>query len=230
MTQDKAQPITGKKVVLFGTGDFARVASVYLAKDSPYDVVAFTVHEAFLKQPDLLGKPVAPFERLEELYPPDRYAMFVAIGFSRINKARAEIYDACKAKGYELISYINSKAVHWGEITYGDNCFVFENNVLQPFVRLGNDVILWSGNHVGHDATIGDHCFITSHTVISGNVQVGPYCFIGVNATLRDGVKIGAESVIGAGALVLQDLPPMAVCKGTAAEVSRVPSNRLKGL
>jgi len=38
------------------------------------------------------------------------------------------------------------------------------------------------------------------------------------------------DEVIGAGALVLQDLPPMAVCKGTAAEVSRVPSNRLKGL
>ena len=118
--------MAGKKVVLFGTGDFARVASVYLTKDSPHAVVAFTVHEAFLKAPTLLGKPVVPFERVQELYPPDEHAMFVAMGFSKINKARAEIYDACKAKGYQLISYINSKAVHWGEIEYGDNCFVFD--------------------------------------------------------------------------------------------------------
>ena len=31
-----------KPVVIFGTGDFARVASVYLAVDSPHEVAAFT--------------------------------------------------------------------------------------------------------------------------------------------------------------------------------------------
>ena len=38
-------------------------------------------------------------------------------------------------------------------------------------VRIGNDVVLWSGNHIGHDSTIGDHCFIASHVVVSGNVH-----------------------------------------------------------
>ncbi|HEV3117242.1 MAG TPA: hypothetical protein VGY58_09330, partial [Gemmataceae bacterium] len=91
--------MTAKKVVIFGTGDFARVASVYLAKDSPHDVVAFTVHQSYCTEPALLGKPVVPFERLTELYPPDKHAMLVAIGFSRVNKARAEVYHAAKAQG-----------------------------------------------------------------------------------------------------------------------------------
>ena len=97
--------------------------------------------------------------------------MFVAIGFSGVNRARREVYERCKALGYELITYVNSKADYWGELTIGDNCFVFEENVIQPIVRIGNNVILWSGNHIGHDSTIEDHVFIASHAVVSGNVH-----------------------------------------------------------
>ncbi len=219
-----------KDVVLFGTGDFARVASVYLEKDSPHRVAAFTVHEAYRTAPTLLGKPVVSFERLTADYPPTQCNLFVAMGFSRLNKARAEIYQACKALGYKLITYVNSKATQWGEVELGDNCFIFENNVLQPFVKIGCDTILWSGNHVGHDATIGDHCFITSHAVISGNAKIGDNCFIGVNATIRDGVTVGKESVIGAGSLILKDADPFSVFQGQATEASRVPSHRLRAI
>ncbi len=217
-------------VVLFGTGDFARVASVYLEHDSPYNVVAFSVHETFRSEPTLLGKPVVPFESLADDYPAAQCDMFVAVGFSRLNKARAEIYHACKALSYKLITYVNSKTTVWGEVELGDNCFVFENNVLQPFVKIGYDTILWSGNHIGHDALIGNHCFITSHAVISGNTRIGNNCFIGVNATVRDRVTIGDESVIGAGALILKDAEPFSVFQGQATEVSRVPSHRLRAV
>ena len=92
-----------KPVVIFGTGDFARVASVYLAADSPHEVAAFTVHRQYLTAPTLLGKPVVPFEELARTHPPDRYAMLVATGFKGVNRNRAAIYHECKARGYELI-------------------------------------------------------------------------------------------------------------------------------
>jgi sugar O-acyltransferase (sialic acid O-acetyltransferase NeuD family) len=192
-------------VVVFGTGDFARVAEVYLRTDSEHDVVAFTVHEQFAEASEFRGLPLVPFETLEERYPPGDFAMFVAIGFSRVNQARREVYDACKARGYELVSYVSSRAMRSAETEIGDNCFIFEANVVQPFVRIGNDVILWSGNHIGHDSTIGDHCFVASHAVVSGNVAIGESCFVGVNATIRDGVTIAADCVIGASALIMKD-------------------------
>lgn len=218
------------KVVIFGLGDFASVASVYLEKDSPYEVAAFTAHEAFIREPELLGKPVVPFERLENLYPPDRCAMFVAIGFKRLNKARAEVYDLCKKRGYNLITYINSKAIHWGQFTVGDNCFILENNVIQPFVTIGNDVIIWSGNHIGHHASIGDHAFIASHAVISGRVTIGHRCFIGVNATIRDGITVAPEGVIGAGAIILKDTVGQGVYGARSTEAAAVKSSKLKNL
>ena len=217
-----------KKVVIFGAGDFARVARVTLAADSPYEVAAFTVHEKLIGDKKLLGLDVVPFEDLERLYPPSEYAMFVAVGYKRVNRARAEIYALCKAKGYELISYCSSKAVHVGPLEMGDNCFIFENNVIQPFVKIGSDVVLWSGNHIGHDAKIGDHVFIASHAVVSGRVEIGDYCFVGVNATFADGVKVAPACVIGAGAVILKDTRPEGVYAAEPTEARAVPSSKLR--
>jgi sugar O-acyltransferase (sialic acid O-acetyltransferase NeuD family) len=193
------------EVVVFGLGDFARVARVYLEADSPHRVAAFTANEQYLEADELDGVPTTAFETLTETHPPDRYSMFVAIGFSGVNSARRGVYEECKDRGYELISYVSSNARCWGDLVLGDNCFVFEDNVIQPNVRLGNDVILWSGNHIGHDSTIEDHVFIASHAVISGNVTIGESSFVGVNATFRDGIKVAPKCVIGAAAVIMKD-------------------------
>ena len=217
-----------KPVVIFGTADLARVALAYLAEDSPYEVAAFTVHQRYVTAPTLLETPVVPFEELTRSHPPTEYAMLVAIGFRRMNRARAEIYEECKAAGYELISYVSPKAMVSSRARIGENCFILENNVIQPFVEIGNDVVLWSGNHVGHDSTIGDHCFVASHAVISGNVTIGPYCFVGVNATFRDGIKVGAECLIGAGALITKDTQPGEVYAAKMTELAGIPSSRVR--
>jgi len=193
----------GDRVIVFGTGSFAQIVNFLLTRDSSHDVVGFTVNEAHITHKELMGLPVLPFESLDRDYPPDDFKMYVAVGYRKVNQVRAGIYAEAKLKGYELISYVSSKCSYWGE-SLGDNCFIFEDNTIQPFVKIGNDVVMWSGNHIGHHSTIGDHCFISSHVVISGHVNVGPYCFMGVNATTRDSISIGQSCVIGAGALIMK--------------------------
>ncbi len=193
------------KVIIFGIGDFAQVADIYLTEDSPYQVVAFTVNQKYIEATELSGRPIVPFEALDKLYPATEFAMLVAIGFSGVNRVRTEIYQKCKELGYELISYVSSKATTWSDLDVGENTFVFEDNVIQPFVKIGNNVVLWSGNHIGHHVVIGDHCFITSHVVISGATVIGHSCFIGVNATIRDHITIAPSNVIGAGAIIMKD-------------------------
>jgi sugar O-acyltransferase (sialic acid O-acetyltransferase NeuD family) len=218
-----------KKVVIFGAGPFASVARVYLTKDGGRDVVAFTADPEHVGEGRFDGLDVVSFDRLGRTHSPDEFALFVAIGFRKVNRARAEVFRRCKDKGYELISYVNSRALLWDRPRIGENCFILENNVIQPFVTIGDDVVLWSGNHIGHHATIGDHCFISSHVVISGGVKVGDHTFIGVNATVRDHVTIGPANVIGAGALILEDTSAGAVYAPKGTEVSPVPSHRLRG-
>lgn len=208
-----------KRLVIFGAEDLARTAWFYFTHDSEYEVAGFTVHERYLKANELMGLPVVPFENLERVYPPEDFDCFIGIGFKRLNKARAEIYGCAKQKGYRLATYISSRAVCWGKVACGDNCFILENNVIQPFVQIGSNVTLWSGNHIGHDVEIRDHCFLSSQVVLSGRVCVGEYSFIGVNACVKQGVVIGAGCLIGSGAVILKNTAPGSVylAKGTPA-------------
>ncbi len=105
-----------------------------------------------------------------------------------------------------------------------------ENNVVQPFARIGRNVIVWSGNHIGHHSTIEDHCFIASHAVISGSVTIGEGSFVGVNATIRDNVTVGRHNVLGAGTLILANTSDDGVFMGEATAMSKVPSHRLRSI
>ncbi|WP_392891451.1 acetyltransferase [Pseudomonas migulae] len=219
-----------KKLVIFGGGQIAQLAHFYFSTDSSYDVVAFTVDPEFLTESTLFGLPVVSFDDVADLYPASEHEMFVALSYSKQNSNRAEKFAAAKALGYMLATYISTKATYLSSVPPGQNCFILEDNTIQPFVTIGDNVTIWSGNHIGHHSVISNHCFIASHVVISGGVNVGEYCFIGVNATLRDHITIGERCVLGAGTLILANAEAGGVYIGTASVRSKIPSSRLKNL
>src|SRR5438309_7650342 len=194
---------TPSRLIVIGDGPFAEIAYEYFTHDSPHTVVTFSVEEAYLKRDRLFDLPVVPFEHIEKTYAPADHAFFAAVTYGQANALRTRLYDAAKRKGYTPASYVSSRAFVWPNCQIGEHCFIFENNVVQPFVKIGRNVILWSGNHIGHHSTIRDHCFISSHVVISGFCEVGEQCFVGVNSTVSNNVAIGNNCVIGAGAVVL---------------------------
>ena len=206
-------------IVIFGAGDIARLAHHYFTHDSDHRVAAFTVDRSYREAESFLELPLIDFENVAARYPPDRCRMFVALSYTKMNHARAAKYDAAKALGYELVSYVSSRCTWLTDHPAGDNCFILEDNTIQPFVRIGNDVTLWSGNHIGHDSVIEDHCFIASHVVVSGHVRVRSYCFIGVNATLRNSITLAPETLVGAGSVIMKDTEPKSVYVAERTEV-----------
>ncbi len=216
------------KLVIFGAEDTAELAHYYFTRDTDYEVVAFTLNEEFCKRSEFLGLPLVPFESLLLRYPPGEYSLFIALGYSKINKLRMDKFLEGKSLGYEFASYISPRATILNEQVIGDNCFILENNTVQPFVTIGDNVTLWSGNHIGHHSEIGDHAFLASHIVVSGRVKIGAQCFIGVNATLRDHIDIGKKSIVGAGVLVLRSCEPESLFKGKATPKSQLSSSLVK--
>lgn len=207
------------KVVIFGIQDFASLAHFYLNEDSPHEVAAFTVTNEYLPaEANFEGLPVVPFEDLEKLYPPKEFAFFAPMSHRKMNKLREVIYTQAEDKGYRFISYVSSKATVFSNVEIGKNCFILEDNTIQPFVTIGNNVVLWSGNHIGHHSVIKDHVLFTSHIVLSGHCVVEPYCFFGVNATLRDGLHFAEGSLIAMGACVTKDTEPWGVYTGVPAK------------
>jgi sugar O-acyltransferase (sialic acid O-acetyltransferase NeuD family) len=219
-----------KPLVLFGVGAVARMAHYLWTNDSPREVVACTVDREFLQVETRFGLPVVPFDEVASRYPPADFDMFVAVGYSRMNHFRAERFQQAKDLGYTLPTYVSSRAITWPDLVLGENCLVMEDVLIQPFVSIGDDVILWSTCNVGHESVIGDHCFVSSHAVIAGLVTVEPYCFIGVNATVRDGITIARECVIGGGAVIMKSTEARGVYAAPRAQLLAMSSDRLPGL
>jgi|JI6StandDraft_1071083.scaffolds.fasta_scaffold73869_2 sugar O-acyltransferase (sialic acid O-acetyltransferase NeuD family) len=217
------------KLIIIGDGEFAEIAYEYFTHDSDYDVIGFAVEKEYLKKDTLYDLPVVAFENIEQMFPPNQYEVFIAVTFTQLNRVRTRLYETAKKMGYRCASYISSKAFVWHNATIGENCFIFENNVIQHFVSIGNNVILWSGNHVGHRASIEDNCFISSHVVISGYCKVGKNCFVGVNSTFIDNISIGDDCFVGAGCFLSKSIEEGNMCKApspTRAEISRLSSFR----
>lgn len=219
-----------KKVIIFGVSDFAELVYYYLSKDKNFDVACFCLDKEYINEETFFGLPIVDFETIEKYYNPNEYEMFIALGYSKVNKIRESKYQLAKEKGYKMLTYVSEKATVYDNVAIGDNCFIFEDNTVQPFSKIGNNTIMWSGNHLGHHSVIGNNCFITSHVVIAGRVYIGDNTFIGINSTIRDNIKIGRENVIGAGSIILNNTDDMSVYSSKETEKSRVPSNRLRGI
>lgn len=218
------------RIVIFGNSHWASLAHLYFKHDSPHEVAGFTVDRDFLVDREFEGLPVVPFDEVEVHYPPDEFRMFLPISFKKMGHLRAERYYQAKDKGYDLVSYVSSKATTWPGFRCGENCFILEDNTIQPFVEIGNDVVLWSGNHIGHHTVIKDHVTITSQVVISGACTIESYTFFGVNATVRDETVIARETLVGAGVVILRDTQEYEVYKATATEAAGFRSDQVRSL
>lgn len=207
------------KVIIFGIQDFAQLANFYLQHDTKHEVVAFSVNNQYLPADRTFeGLPVIDFENVEKTYDPSEFKFFAPMSPARMNRLRESVYRQIKEKGYELISYVSSKATIFSGVPIGENCFILEDNTIQPFTSIGNNVVLWSGNHIGHHSIIKDHVSFTSHVVLSGHCVVEPFSFFGVNATIRDRVHIGEGSLIAMAAAVIGDTEAWGVYKGNPAK------------
>ncbi len=206
------------KVIIFGVLDTANLAHFYLHHDSEHEVVAFCLTKEYIKENIFKGLPVVPFEEVHQFYPPEEYKFLAPMTARKMNRLRESIYYQIKEKGYSLISYVSSKATIFTGVEIGDNCFILEDNTIQPFASIGNNVVLWSGNQIAHHSLIKDHVFFTSHVVLSGHCVVEPYCFFGLNSTIRDYTHVAEGSLIGMGAVVTKDTEPWGVYTGVPAK------------
>ena len=215
------------KVVIFGCGQLAEVASFYLSTDSDCVIEAFVVDREYLKADSFCDRPLICSRDFYNKFSTAEYKLFIPIGYKKMNSIREKKYLEARALGYKFYTFISSQCIcHASEI--GENVFILENNVIQPFTKIGNNCILWSGNHIGHHSVIADHCFISSHVVISGSSSIGPNSFLGVNSSIGDNVIIGSKNLVGAGSIVTSNTRPNSVYSASKSNLHKFTSDKIK--
>ncbi len=215
------------KVVLFGSSGWAQYLHYCLTHDSAHEVVGFTVDGAYVKERSLLGLPVVAFEEVTSVFPPSDHTMLVAVSYQKMNQLREAKYNQAKAMGYQLISYVSSRAQVVPDLHIGDNCLILENSVIQPFVRIANDATVCASAIIGHHTLIGEHAFISPGAVILGVVTIGARSLIGANATVIQGIQLGEDCLVGMGVSLSQSAkagsvfisPPAELVPQTSAEL-----------
>lgn len=193
------------KVILFGTGRGADIAYRYLSADTDHQVVAFTVDEAYMQRRLFHGLEVVPFESVDRMLPPSDHRMLVLLGFEGMNRLRQDKYLAAKAKGYGCISYVSSTVTSLEPLAIGENCFILEQQIFNLDAQIGDNVVMWSGNHLGDSVRVMDHCWLSSRVSIAGYSTIEPRSVLGVGATVSHNVTVRRASFVGANAHIATD-------------------------
>ena len=214
------------KLAIFGNGSQAELANYYFStihRSPEFHVV----DKNYISETTFCATDVISYEESLAYISPETHEIFIAIGYSKLNSKRQEIYQRFKALGFSFASFVSDRAFI-SNSHIGEHAFILEGNVLQPFTKIGNNVVLWSGNHIGHHTLIHSNVFVSSHVVIGGHCSIGANSFLGVNATIIDGITIGTSNIIGAGTLVTRSTDQDKVIVSSPSTISKVPSNKVK--
>jgi sugar O-acyltransferase (sialic acid O-acetyltransferase NeuD family) len=216
------------EIIIFGNSDFAKLVHFYFENYSTYKVIAFTVDRNYITGDEFNNLPLIPFDEVTNVYPPSKYKIFIAIGYKLLNKIRSQKYLEAKEKGYGFVSYFHPTSTISKDAKIGSNCFIFENVTIQPFVKIGNSVIIWCGSIISHNVTIEDNCYISPGVTIAGGSKINKYCFLGANSTIRNKIEISKECIIGMGAVVLDNTIEKSAYVGNPARLYSSDSSKIE--
>src|SRR5262245_48177851 len=96
-----------KNLIIFVTVEIAELADFYFSEHSEKKIVAFCADDAYVKDPKFCGRPVVPLSELAKKFSPKEHEAFVAVSYARMNRLRAEKYQALKKAGYKMATYVS---------------------------------------------------------------------------------------------------------------------------
>lgn len=197
---------SNKKNLIMGATSFARVLR-YQMESSGSAVEGYCMTKDFKQRKGLEvfdERPIFAFEDLDQLFGENRFQVYLAIGYSGMNKGREMLFGACQERGNEIGSFIHP-SVHVDTVQLGRGNIVLEGSKLGLFSTIGDGNIIW-GAATAHDGKIGNFNYLTG-CVLGGESTIGDRCFVGMQAVTRDKSSIGNCCLIGMGVVLNKNIP-----------------------
>ena len=85
--------------------------------------------------------------------------------------------------------------------------------------RVGDDCLIMTGAHVGHDAQIGNRVILVNQVAIAGHCQLGDDVIVGGLSGVHQFVRIGRGAIIGAVTMVTNDVIPYGLVQAPRGEL-----------
>lgn len=85
--------------------------------------------------------------------------------------------------------------------------------------QVGDDCLLMTGAHVGHDAIVGNRVILANQVAIAGHCHIGDDVIIGGLSGIHQWVRVGQGAIIGAVTMVTNDVLPYGLVQGPRGEL-----------
>lgn len=85
--------------------------------------------------------------------------------------------------------------------------------------RVGDDCLIMTGAHVGHDAQIGNRVILVNNVAIAGHVTLGDDVIVGGLSGIHQWVRVGQGAIIGAVTMVTNDVIPYGLVQAPRGEL-----------
>ncbi|GGE17030.1 acyl-[acyl-carrier-protein]--UDP-N-acetylglucosamine O-acyltransferase [Gemmobacter megaterium] len=85
--------------------------------------------------------------------------------------------------------------------------------------RVGDDCLLMTGSHVGHDATVGNRVILANQVAVAGHCWLGDDVIIGGLSGIHQWVRVGRGAIIGAVTMVTNDVIPFGLVQAPRGEL-----------
>jgi len=206
----------GKDIVLYGIGIMAHYVTKVIEKHDLFNIAAYSADEEYIQEEQFLGKPLVPFGKVQDLFPPKDFAMLLLIGYKRM-RDRATMFSKAKVKGYSLANCIAGNVNYFDDLILGENNIIFSGTYIGVGTAIGNNNVIRPNVYIGHNVSMGDHCYISPGCNIGGSCVLEDMSFLGLGSTITDGRTIARENLVGAGSLILKDTEPFGKYLGSPA-------------
>lgn len=207
------------KSVIIGAGTYGEVYLAYL-KEAGVDVVGFLDDDSRFIDSSVRGVPVLGgiVEGLNTLHEKGIEAVYCPLGN---NKLRVKFLSYAKELGYHIPNFIHSSVMISPNVCIGkEGVYLLPKTIIMPWTVINNYVMISVGSIVSHHSSLDEGCFLSFGVNFGASIHAKKYAYCGIGSTIMTGInEIGEDCLIGAGAVVIKNVPDMAVVAGIPAKV-----------
>lgn len=146
----------------------------------------------------------------------------VVTGWTEVGEETVIFPFACVGEVPQDLKYAGERT----RLIVGARCRIREGATLNTgtaggggVTRVGDDCLLMTGAHVGHDATLGHRVILANQVAIAGHCWIGDDVIVGGLSGIHQWVRVGQGAIIGAVTMVTNDVIPYGLVQAPRGEL-----------
>ena len=209
-----------KKIIIFGTGDHARVIFSEIIQLKNFKVLGFS--DKLSKK----GKVIEIFKNKEyknlgDLTHIKKYKNIygiIGVGHNFLRKKIFKEIDSIFKKNIKWATIISKNSILNGNVSVGEGTVIISNSVVNSGTKFGKHCLINTSSSIDHHNSFGNFSSTGPGVVTGGNVKIGEMTHLSIGSTVKNNITIKSNALIGGSSFVNKDCDKNSVYYGVPAK------------